>query len=91
MTTNQDYECPSCGSQDLDDGSFDYDYNGTKTHTPQPPHFDCMNCDWSGAGSELNCTGDYMAMLEDKADGEREERMLAAWEQTLAMKEHNTL
>ena len=85
-----EYECPSCGSHDLDNGAFEFDgLNGTQTHTPSGGHYECLNCGWSG--KDVNESGDYQAMLEDKADGEREERMLAAWEQTVAMKEHNQI
>ena len=73
-------ECPSCGSHDLDDGSFDYESpQGRKTYKPMSPvHYECMSCDWTG--SEPNNVGDRQAMLEDKADGEHEERMLARYQ-----------
>lgn len=88
MTIN--YECPQCGSGDLDNGSFDYDGpRGIQTHTPEPLHFSCMDCGWDG--SEANEVGDYEAMMEDKADARREDEKIAAWEETVAMLNHNDL
>ena len=81
MTT--DYRCPECNSGDLDDGSFDYEGpQGTLTHTPSPLHFSCMECEWSG--NDAAEAGDYQAMMEVKADGEREERKLAEYESIMS-------
>ena len=72
-------ECPMCGSRDLDDGSFDYDgLNGILTHHPSPVYYNCMDCDWDG--DEPENVGHYQAAMEDKAEGEREEKMMADWD-----------
>ena len=79
---NDNLECPECGSIDLDDGSFDFNgMVGVETHTPPGGHYSCMECDWDG--TDVNESGDYYAIEEDKADGEREERMLDDYEKEL--------
>ena len=81
--TTTDYRCPECGTSDLCDGSFDYEgLNGTRTHTPSPLHFECMECEWSG--NDAAEASDYHAMLEDKADARHEERKLAEYESIMA-------
>ena len=74
-----DNECPNCGSDQLDDGTFAFNgVDGTQDYTPHPLHFECMECTWSG--DEPNGVGDHQAMLDDKADGEHEERMLERYQ-----------
>ena len=76
---NTNIECPSCGGHDLDDCSFYYmAVQGVRTFLPQPLHYECLDCEWSG--TDVNESGDYQAMLEDKADGEREDKKLREWE-----------